>query len=277
MKNIFEYKDYRDYMRDYYAHRKQTGQFSWQKFSNIAGFSSPIYMKLVCEGKTRLSNVRKRQVGNSIGLSGAELEYFEQMVVFVNSSKDSVKKKALLKMEKLAFEQKARVVDADAFEFYESWVNPVVRELAPMMPGALPKEMAAACYENISAERIRKSLLFLLRTNFLKKVDDNVYEQTEQNVVGSKESLPIALRSMHKLMAAYALGAVEKYSPDQRHFLGVTLGCDDVTYAKVVEEMELCQKKIIAIANECKEPNKVYRLNLQLFPFASTGKTTMEA
>lgn len=276
MKNIFEYKNYRDYMRDYYAYRKRTGSFSWREFSNMAGFSSPVYLKLVCEGKTRLSKVKMRLVGVAMQLSGAELEYFEQMVAFDNAQKDSAKKQALSKMEKMSFEQKARIVDSEALEFYESWVNPVVRELAPMMPGAHPKELAAACFENVSAERIRQSLIFLTRTNFLKKLDDNVYAQTEKNVVGSKEVLPMALRSMHKLMAAFALGAVEKYSPKERHFLGVTLGCDEETYARIVDEIESCHKKVLLIANKCKKPNKVYRLNYQLFPFASVGKNITE-
>ena len=41
-------------------------------------------------------------------------------------------------MERIAREHKVRVVDSDAFQYYESWENPVIRELAPMMPGAQP-------------------------------------------------------------------------------------------------------------------------------------------
>ena len=52
MKPITEYQDYRLYMQDYYDEKKRLSAFSWRDFSHAAGFSSPTYLKLVCEGKT---------------------------------------------------------------------------------------------------------------------------------------------------------------------------------------------------------------------------------
>ena len=57
MKPITEYQDYRTYMLDYFEWRKRSSAFSWRKFSKIAGFSSPSYLKLVCDGKSSLSRV----------------------------------------------------------------------------------------------------------------------------------------------------------------------------------------------------------------------------
>jgi uncharacterized protein (TIGR02147 family) len=54
MNPIAEYNDYRRYMRDYYEERKRTSYFSWREFAKLAGFSSSGYLKLVCDGKTRL-------------------------------------------------------------------------------------------------------------------------------------------------------------------------------------------------------------------------------
>ena len=55
MKAIYEYIDYRRYMQEFYEERKRCSAFSWREFSHLAGFSSSNYMKLVCDGKTRLS------------------------------------------------------------------------------------------------------------------------------------------------------------------------------------------------------------------------------
>lgn len=54
MKPIVEYLDYRMYMREFYEERKRTSAFTWREFSKLAGFSSSGYLKLVCDGKTRL-------------------------------------------------------------------------------------------------------------------------------------------------------------------------------------------------------------------------------
>ena len=55
MKPITEYQNYREYMRDFYEERKRSSLFSWREFSKLAGFASPNFMQLVCEGKSRLS------------------------------------------------------------------------------------------------------------------------------------------------------------------------------------------------------------------------------
>ena len=164
MKPITEYKDYRLYMQDFYEERKRTSAFSWREFSKLAGFKSPVYLKLVCEGKSSLSFVKMEQVAHAMGLAGHEFAYFTQMVKFGNATKDSVKKEALLEMQKIAREHQVRVVDAESFEFYESWKNPTIRELAPMMPGKRPLEMAKTCHQVISAEQVRDSLATRLRS-----------------------------------------------------------------------------------------------------------------
>ena len=265
MQPIVEYKDYRKYMLDFYNERKSKGVFSWREFAKRAGFKSAIYLKLVCENKSSLSLVKMEQVGRAMDLSDRELVYFEEMVKFGNATKDSVKKASLLEMQRMALEQIVRVVDADAFRFYDSWKNPTIRELAPMMPGAKPLEMAKACNQEISAEEVRDSLAFLTKTGFLKKQEDS-YVQTEKTVIGTKESLPIAVRGMHKEMASLAQAAVEKFSVDERNFTGVTFGLCEEAYGRICQELSLFCQKVADIAAEYENINQVYRLNLQLFP-----------
>ena len=57
MKPIVEYSDFRQYMLDYYEERKRRSVFSWREFSKIAGFTSSSYMKVVCDGKSKLSRI----------------------------------------------------------------------------------------------------------------------------------------------------------------------------------------------------------------------------
>ena len=71
---------------------------------------------------------------------------------------------------------------------------------------------------------------------------------------------------MNKKMAALATRSIEKDSVEERNFSGVTMGIDESAYARIVEEINTCRKKIIDIARECQNINQVYRLNLQLFP-----------
>ena len=269
MKPITEYKDYRKYMQDFYDERKRTGAFSWREFSKRAGFSSPTYLKLVCEGKSGLSKVKMKQVSRAMDLTGYEEEYFSLLVVFAKATKDADKKAALLKMERIALEHRVRVIDSETFQYYESWKYPVLRELAPMMPGAQPRDIAEECKEYVSAEEVRDILSFLVKAGFLKKDGDKVYSQTEKAVIGSPEALPIAIRSMHKEMGNMAVRAVDRYKASERYFTGMTIGVNESNYVRIVAEIEACAKRITAIANESENLNQVYGLNFQLFPFTN--------
>ena len=133
------------------------------------------------------------------------------MVQFGNAKTDEAKKKFLEQMHSIALDHKVRIIDKDAFEYYDTWKNPVVRELAPLMPGAMPGDIAKACAQDVSALDVRRSLQFLERAGFLKQVQENVYVQTEKSVEGSKEGLPLAIRSMHREMGNLAVDSLDLY------------------------------------------------------------------
>ena len=266
MKPIIEYQDYREYMRDFYEERKRSSLFSWREFSKLAGFTSPNYIQLVCEGKSRLSKTGVEKVATAMGLVASDREYFLAMERFGDAKNDSKKIQAFNEMQKIAKENRLRVVDGEAFKYFESWVNPVIRELAPIMPGAKPLELARNCYPVVSATEVRQSLDFMVHADFLKKVGEDTYEQTEKVVTGSSEAIPLALRSMNRQMSKFATDAIDDIPPEKRHTAGVTLGMSDATYKWLVRQLETLRQQVVAIAAKEKNYDKVYRLNLQLFP-----------
>ena len=265
MKPITEYQDYRRYMRDFYEEQKKSG-FTWREFSKDAGFASPSYLKLVCEGKSSLSRVGLPRVACAMKLSGYERTYFEKMVEFGNATNDEKKKAAFAELNRIAKEQKARVIDADTFAYYESAVNSIVRELAPLMPGALPGEMAKKIKHAFTAQQVRDSLALLTKAGFLKETGESTYHQTDKAITGSTEAIPLALRSMNREMSDLAKEAIDSVDVGERNISGVTMGLDAQTFARISEEINSCRKRIIALANECKKIEQVYRLNLQFFP-----------
>ena len=266
MKPITEYNDYRLYMRDFYEERKRVSYFTWREFASLAGFVSPTYLKLVCDGKTRLSKPGIDKAARAMGLEGFDYTYFRLLVKFGNAKSAIEKEEALRELGREANMNKIRILDADAFNYYEKPICPIVRELAPLMPNADPYEIAAKIREKTSALDVREILGFLVKTGLLIKTGDGTYEQTEKSVKGSKEAIPLAIRTMNKKMAALATRSIEKDSVEERNFSGVTMGIDESAYARIVGEINTCRKKIIDIARECQNINQVYRLNLQLFP-----------
>ena len=268
MKPITEYQDYRRYMQDFYEEEKRSSAFTWREFARLSGFVSPTYLKLVCEGKTRLKNDGVERTARAMRLFGYEVDYFRAMVRYAHAKMDYDRKKAYDEMRSIAKEHKVKVVDGDAFAYFESWKNPVIRELAPIMPGAKPGDIAKQCCQEISAGEVRESLDFMTKVGLLKKDRMGNYSQTDKALMGDSEVMPVAIRSMHRDMANFACAAIDDFAVSDRNVQGVTMGVDRAAYEQIVREMEAFRRRIVSIANETKNVNQVYRLNLQLFPLS---------
>lgn len=274
MRPITEYQDYREYMRDFYAEHKKNSYFTWRKFASLAGFASPAYLKLVSDGKTSLSKPGIAKVARAMGLEGFDYTYFTLLVKFGNAKNDSEKESALRELEREARINKIRIVDADAFRYYENPAYPIIRELAPLMPNASFGEIASKVKHEITAAQVRDILQFLVKADLLKKNDDGTYEQTQKAVKGSKETIPLVIRTMNRKMSELAFQSIAKDSVEERNFSGITMGINKSVYDRITKEIDIFRKKIIDIANECRDIDQVYQMNLQVFPLTDKATTS---
>lgn len=267
MKSIVEYKDYREYVLDYYRERKRTSAFTWREFAKITGFASGSYLKLVCDGKTRLREEGAKKTALAMGLLGFEYDYFVLMVRYENAKTEQQKKKCFEEMQALSEAHHVKILGSDLYTFYETWKHSVVRELAVAMPGAKPHEIAKACRPAISAADVSASLSFLMKAGLLTRDIKGNYHQTNRSLTtGRLNVVAVAVHSLLRQMGEFALEALDKLPISERHFSGITMGVTAESYAKVVEELAACRKRIVSIVSADKKIEKVCRLNMQLFP-----------
>ena len=268
MKEIVEYTDYRKFIQDYYDERKRNSAFSWQEFARNAGFSSAVFLKYVSEGKKNLSVSAAGSVASAMGLAGFEQTYFVLMVSYAHAKDDKSKRAAFEERCALANAHKVRVLGSDEFNYFKSWKNPVLRELAPHMPGAKPLEIAHACKPKISAAEVSETLDFLVKAKLLKKDRDGNYHQTDKAIkMAPVEAVPLAARDLQRQMGEFALKSID-LPIAERMMSGYTLGLTRRAYERIKKETEDYYRRVVAIATEEDETEQVYRLNVQLFPLS---------
>lgn len=267
MKSVVEYKDYREYVLDYYRERKRTSAFTWREFAKIAGFASGSYLKLVCDGKTRLREEGAKKTALAMGLFGFEYDYFILMVRYEGAKTDREKKKCFEEMQALSAAHHVKILGSELYTFYETWKHSVVRELAVAMPGAKPHEIAKACRPAISAADVSASLNFLMKAGLLTRDIKGRYHQTNRSLTtGRLNVVAVAVHSLLRQMGEFALEALDKLPISERHFSGITMGVTEESYEKVIEELTKCRKRIVSMVADEKHPDKVCRLNFQFFP-----------
>lgn len=266
MKPITDYQDYRLYMRDFYAERKASSAFSWRAFAKLAGFASSGYLKLVCDGKTRLSRVGLSKVAKAMKLAKIQTEYFRAMVAFSDEPDVNKRAAAFEKMQAIAEENKVRIVGESAYRYFDTWWNPILREMAPMLAVASPTQISNLLYGGVTRFDVQQSLDFLVEAGFLTRTGHNVYEQTDKAVAGSSDAIPKTIRMMQKQMALLGARIIDELPKSERNFSGLTVAANKQTYERVVEELTTCRKKIASIVANAENGNRIYRLNLHFFP-----------
>ena len=268
MKEIVEYTDYRKFIQDYYDERKRCSAFSWHAFAQKAGFSSDVYLKYVCEGKKNLSVGSAGSVAGAMGLVGFEYDYFILMVSYAHAKSDAAKRAAFEERCALANAHKMRILGNEEFDYFKSWKNSVIRELAPHMPGAKPLEMAKACRPKISAAEVSETLDFLVKAKLLKKDRNGNYHQTDKAIkMAPVEAVPLAARDLQRQMGEFAIQSLN-LPLSERVMSGYTLGLTLRAFERIKKETEDYYRRVVAIATEDDETEQVYRLNVQLFPMS---------
>ena len=260
---------YREYMRDYYGERKRVSYFSWREFAKLAGFTSSGYLKLVCDGKTRLSRVGAVKVAGAMGLAGFSSQYFCLLVEYCDESDEKVRLEIYSRMRALVEENGVRILGAEAFDYFKSWVNPVVRELAPIMPGAKPSEIAKMCVPEVTAGEVRNALTLMVQAGLLQLKPDGSYVQTNKGLSGNPQLISSAILALQKQLAMLAADAIDYTSREDRNISGLTFGVDEKTLWHLSEEVDRFREKVKGILSKVESYDRVYRLNLQLFPLSS--------
>jgi len=268
MRPIIEYNNYRRYIQDFYEEKKKMVGFSWRDFARAAKFSSPVFLKLVCDGKSGLSDDAANRVAYAMDLAGFEFDYFMALVRFNQAKTDIQRDEAFTELKEIAKAHKVNILGADLYTYFSSWKYAALRELAPAMQGAKPNHLAKQCLPEISSEEVVKALQFLTSAKLLRRTTSiHNYQQTEKSVAtGPLDIATPAVRSFHRQMGELALNTLDKVPVAERNFSTLTLGLTENSYQKILKELANFRRKVIAIATNEDDVERVYELNLQLFP-----------
>ena len=95
--NVFEYTDYRKFLKDYYEDNKgKKPYFSYRYLSKKAGINASAFFKYVIEGKRGLTKTSIMKTVQAVGFSEDEAQYFENLVYF-NQARTLKEKDAFFK------------------------------------------------------------------------------------------------------------------------------------------------------------------------------------
>jgi uncharacterized protein (TIGR02147 family) len=269
MNSIFSYTDYRKFIADYFVDQKQTGKgFSLAFFAQKAGFRSRSFILKVIKGEKALSAVSVGRVAKAMDLLKKERDYFKALVLF-NNEKSLIKKNKYFENLQSAHQSNSAVLlRNDQFEYFNTWYLPVLREVAAYS-GAVRdfKKLGSSLSPPISSKQAKQGIELLLRLNLLKKTDGS-YMQTDSAVTTGDEVHNIAVANFQRQASELARRAIARMGRRQ-DISTLTFGVNEAGFKEIQTEIRAFRKKLISILTAQQSIDRVYHLNLQLFPMTN--------
>lgn len=273
--NLFDYFDYREYLQDYYLfHKKRNSAYSYRLFARKAKLGSPNYLKLVVDGKRRITDRTLFQFARGLGLSKDEEKYFRELVMYQEVSDPDSKEthlKALLK-----YQEKQRTptpLRADRIKFLMDWHHGAVRELINLRDfDEDPKWIANRLGNKITETQARESLELLARLGILVRNDQGILEQHEPLLTSSDEVPSHILRNLHRTFLRKAINSIFSIPMERRELSGLILSVPNARMKELKEEIKEFRKKLNRKYGLDKQTDDVYYVGLYLFPLSQQIK-----
>ena len=267
MPNIFNYMDFREFLKDFYTnHKAENPGFSFQIMADKAGFKSKSFIKLVIDGKKNLTADSLRKLNKVLKLNDKAFSYFDDLVAF-NQAKT-------LKMRNYFFERlfsyrkrnPGRLVMHHQYDFYAKWYHNTIRELVTFYKFNEDYDaLAKMVMPPISARTARESVRLLLKLELIKKKKDG-YVQTAPLLTTGDEVKSVAVQNFHVQNMVLGAESIDTCPSPERDISCLALGLSKEGFEMVKTETQMFRKKLLQIAKDDRRPNRVYHYSIQLFP-----------
>lgn len=277
MPDISSYTDYRSFLSDYYEEMKSRNKnFSYQFFAQKAGIKSKGFLYNVIKGKRNLSKSNIFGFIQAMKLSKEAANYFECLVSFNQAQDDRERNYFYEKLISIKSAGKndcnPQIVRKDQYEFYSKMYHSAIRSLIDMYDVYENDYdwLAKNIYPPITAQQAKKSVQLLEKLGFIEKKPGKPYSLTNRSIATPKEVQDVVFLNYHREAGRIALDAMVETPKNKRFISGVTLGISPKTYETICEEISAFRRKIVNIVENDTHSNRVYQLNLQLFPLSNT-------
>lgn len=266
---IFEYLDYRAFLRDYYVHKKAKRGFSFRSFSKRAGLGSPNYLKLVMDGERNLSQRMAGRFAKALGLDQDDSTYFMRLVQFNQASSSAERGKLYSKLTGFRRYRKARPLDAAHADYHSTWYFPAVRELAARKDFREdPDWIARTLWPRVTPDEAARALQTLLSLGLLVRDESGRIVQGDALVSTGPEAKSVHIASYHRTMLERAEQSIDDVPAQERDISSLTLcvGVDGLSRLK--SRLQRFRRELLELSTEDSDPRQVVQVNLQLFPLS---------
>jgi uncharacterized protein (TIGR02147 family) len=268
--SVYEYTDYRAFLRDHFAaSKKQKPFYSHRYFARHAGFASSNFIKLVMGGQRNVGPAAVEGLVGALKLGGDEASFFRDLVTLDQAETLAERNRAFDRVAANRRFRAARRLEGPFFRYLTHWYYPAVRELAARPDfRADPKWIASRIQPTITASAAKAALATLEQLGLLVAGPGGKLVRGEPSLTTGHEVRSVVVPAYHRQMIERAGHAVDNVPPDQRDVSALTVCISESRLPELKARIRRFREEMMDLCDREAEPERVYQLNIQLFPLS---------
>ena len=271
MQSLFDYLDYRKFLRDFYEEKKKRNYFySFRYMAQKVGMDHSLLVKVLL-GKRHITSESIRKFTALCGFPAIEAKYFELLVNFEKARSESQSKIYLEKL--LSFKRHtSRRIEAYQYEYFKKWYYAAIRSLLDFyeFDGKDYNNLGKRLNPPITESETREAVALLEKLGFVKKNSEGVFKPREAHVSTGEKWHSLAIRNYQKETIALSLSSLERVPKETRDISTITMSITEEGMKEIREIIKECRESIIKRVDEMNEErrDRVYQLNMQFIPLS---------
>ena len=270
--DILAYTDYRTFLHDFYENRKESNPIWSYRFMAQRLEVDPGQLVKIMQGKLHLP---QRAMGATIrlcGLEGRDAAYFEELVHFSRARSAEESSRSFERLSALKGVLSGSV-STDQADYYRSWRHTVVRALLGMAPFRGDWEtLGSLCMPALTGDEARSSVELLERLGIVQRDERGALCLSNAHITPG-DGVPVeAIRQFQKETIDLAKQALEAIPREEREISTITMALSESDINLVQGWVKDLRRQVQSLSENTREPDRVYHLNVQLFPVAKRAK-----
>lgn len=275
--SIFDYLDYREFLRDFYREQKQKRSYYSFRFISQKTGVDPAHIVRVFQLKRHLSEKSLVPFINLFKFSTEERGYFDLLVAFNTARTERQARQAFEAL--IAYSGvKSQVMKPEQYAFYTKWYYTAVRALIAMRTFTIKDANAIAHMLSppISVKESREAVKLLLKLGIVYAGPDGILHASDIHITSGQKWRSIAVKTFQAETIRLAGESLDHHPREIRDISTVTIGIKRDKMDEMRQRIADFRKSIMHLAEEDDEPDTIYQLNIQLFPITNTGTKEQE-
>lgn len=270
--SVFDYTDYRVFLKDWYDHRKATEPgFSYRVFARRAGLSSQSLLVHVMKGERNLTDASLEALCVGLELDEAERDFFGLIVAFCQATNDEDRTAAWEEVMATTHFRAARPLEGAVWSSVARWYAAAVHELV-RTEGFRPDPawMVTRLWPEADVNKVREAFEGLVDVGLIRREPDGTWTTVEVALATEPQTIGLAVSAFHRSLLHHAAAAIEAVPREQRHLGALTVAIPASVVPRLKREIAAFEQRMLSLCDHAEgERDSVYQLGTQLFPLTT--------